>query len=463
MTKEDVQYQKMTQGNTKKLVLSLGTATMISMLITAIYNIADTFFVSDISKNATAAVTVVFPLMAIIQAVGFTLGMGAGSLVSSALGEKRNEEAQIIGSSAFYGSIILGTVIAVICYIFLNPLMRLLGSTDDILPYARDYSLWIIAGFPFMAGSFVMNNLLRSEGKARFAMIGLTTGGILNIVLDPLLISVCNLGISGAALATVISQIVSFIILLMMFLLKKSIIKLSIKNFSVKAKVYGEIVKIGFPSLCRQGLASIATILLNNAAKSYGDESAIAAIGITNKVVMVIFSMCLGIGQGYQPVCGYNYFAKKYDRVKEAMIFTFLFSFVAMILVSLICFIFAEPIITVFSNTHEDTAELIQIGKKALRFQCISMPFLSINVITNMTYQSTKKSVIASILSCCRQGLFFIPFVLILPILFKLEGVVLTQPLSDMCTGLISIPFFIVTIKELNNKIRQPVELVSTL
>ena len=219
MTKEDAQYEKMTQGNTKKLVLSLGTATMISMLITAIYNIADTFFVSDISKNATAAVTVVFPLMAIIQAVGFTLGMGAGSLVSSALGEKRNEDAQIIGSSAFYGSVILGTIITVLCYIFMNPLMKLLGSTDDILPYARDYSLWIVAGFPLMAGSFVMNNLLRSEGKAKFAMIGLTTGGILNMILDPVLISGCSLGISGAAIATVISQAVSFTILLSMFLL----------------------------------------------------------------------------------------------------------------------------------------------------------------------------------------------------------------------------------------------------
>lgn len=457
MTKEDAQYEKMTQGNTKKLVLSLGTATMISMLITAIYNIADTFFVSDISKNATAAVTVVFPLMAIIQAVGFTLGMGAGSLVSSALGEKRNEDAQIIGSSAFYGSVILGTIITVLCYIFMNPLMKLLGSTDDILPYARDYSLWIVAGFPLMAGSFVMNNLLRSEGKAKFAMIGLTTGGILNMILDPVLISGCSLGISGAAIATVISQAVSFTILLRMFLLKKSIIKLSIKETSHKIKVYGEIVKVGFPSLCRQGLASIATILLNNAAKNYGNESTIAAIGVTNKVVMIIFSMCLGIGQGYQPVCGYNYFAKKYDRVKEAMIFTFIFSFVAMTLVSLVCFIFAKQIITVFANSHEDTTELIEIGKKALRFQCISMPILSLNVIVNMTYQSTKRSVIASILSCCRQGLFFIPFVLILPLIFKLNGVILTQPISDICTSLFSVPFFIATLKDLNKKNKETI------
>ena len=454
MTKEEKQYKKMTEGSTSKLVFTLGLPAMISMLVTAIYNIADTLFVSKIDADglASAAVTIVFPLMAIIQAIGFTFGMGSGSLISSKLGERKEEEAQRIGSSAFYVSIILGAVISILSLIFLNPLLKVLGASSNVLPYAKDYGIYVIIGFPIMAGSFVMNNILRSEGKAKFSMIGLTVGGILNIFLDPLFINTFGMGIKGAAIATVISQSISFIILLSMFIFKKSIIKLAFNKISKSFEIYSSIIKVGFPSLCRQGLASIATILLNNMAQKYGSDQAQAAMGIVSKVVMIIFSMGLGIGQGYQPVCGYNYFAKKYDRVREAMKFTFIFALAVMTFVSLICFIFSDQIIKWFN----ENADIVRIGSKALKYQCISMPFLSVNVIINMTLQSTRKNFMATILSCCRQGLFFIPIILLLPLLIEIDGVVFTQPISDICTCLFSIPFYFIffkILKENENKL----------
>lgn len=450
MTKEEKQYKKMTEGSTSKLVFTLGLPAMISMLVTAIYNIADTLFVSKIDADglASAAVTIVFPLMAIIQAIGFTFGMGSGSLISSKLGERKEEDAQRIGSSAFYIAIILGLVITILSLIFINPLLRLLGASSNVLPYAKDYAIYVIIGFPIMAGSFVMNNILRSEGKAKFSMIGLTVGGILNIFLDPLFINTFNMGIKGAAIATVISQGISFLILLSMFVFKKSIIKLAIDKVSKAFDMYLSIVKVGFPSLCRQGLASIATILLNNMASKYGSDQAQAAMGIVSKVVMIIFSMGLGIGQGYQPVCGYNYFAKKYERVREAMKFTFIFALGVMTFVSVICFIFSDSIIRWFNENET----IVDIGSKALKYQCISMPFLSVNVIINMTLQSTRKNFMATILSCCRQGLFFIPIILLLPLVIEIDGVVLTQPISDVCTCLFSIPFYFIFFKILKKK-----------
>ena len=451
MNAEELQYNKMTKTKINKLVVTLGIPTIISMLITAIYNIADTYFVSQLGKSASGAVGVVFSLMAIIQAVGFTFGMGAGSLISSKLGERKEHEAQVIGSSSFYIAIIIGLIISIFSLIFIEPLMKLLGATETVLPYAMDYAYYIIYGFPIMVGSFVMNNILRAEGKAKFAMIGLTTGGILNMLLDPLFINSMNLGIKGAALATIISQGVSFILLLSVFLIRKSIITLSIKKVTKKFSIYFDILKVGFPSFCRQGLASIATVLLNKQAGAYGDDAALSAMSIVSKVFMIIFSVCLGIGQGYQPVCGYNYFAKKYKRVKESMVFTLVVGTVLMTVFSIAFFIFAEQTIKFFI----DDTEVIEIGKAVLRFQCISMPFMSLNVVCNMTFQSLRQKWKATILSCFRQGIFFIPLVLLLPMWFELLGVELVQGLSDVLTCIFTIPFFIMFLKEINSKIAE--------
>ena len=451
MNKEELQYKKMIDTPVKKLVLTLGIPTTISMLVTSIYNIADTFFVSNIGEGAAGAVGVVFPLMAIVQAIGFTFGMGASSMISSKLGEKKDKDAQKLGSSAFYTALALGVLLAIFSMIFIKPLMKVLGATDTNIGYAMDYAKFIIYGYPIMIGSFVLNNILRSEGKALLSMIGLTIGGVLNIILDPLFINTFDMGISGAAVATLISQVISFGILLSMFIFKKSIITLSPKYITKEAWVYKDVLKIGFPSLCRQGLASIATIFLNNQAGAFGGDPALDAMSIVSKIFMVVFSVSLGIGQGYQPVCGYNYFAKKYDRVKEAMMFTFICGFSLMLLTCIILFVFAETVMGMFVSGH---ADVVAIGSRVIRYQSIAMPFLSLNVIANMSFQSTKKKLAATILSCCRQGIFFIPFIFALPAMFELSGVEMTQALADFFTFLFTIPFFVKFVKELNRKIK---------
>ena len=452
MQKEELQYNKMINTPVKKLVLTLGIPTTISMLVTSIYNIADTYFVSNLDEGAAGAVGVVFPLMAIVQAIGFTFEMGASSMISSKLGEKKDKDAQKLGSSAFYVAIALGILLAIFSMIFLKPLMKVLGATDTNIGFAMDYAQYVIYGYPIMIGSFVLNNILRSEGKALLSMIGLTAGGVLNIILDPIFIHSFDMGIAGAAVATLISQSISFIILLSMFIFKKSIITLSPKYITKEMWVYKDVLKVGFPSLCRQGLASIATIFLNNQAGAFGGDAALDAMSIVSKIFMIVFSASLGIGQGYQPVCGYNYFAKRYDRVKEAMIFTLIWGAVLMFVTCSILFAFAEPIMKLFV---ESGGETVAIGTRVIRYQSLTMPFLSLNVIANMSFQSTKKKISATILSCCRQGIFFIPFIFILPAIFKLGGVEMTQALSDFCTFLFTIPFFISFVKELNRKIKE--------
>ena len=450
MTKEEFQFNKMVNTPIKKLIINLSIPTIISMLVTAIYNIADTAFVGKLGISASGAVGVVFSFMAIVQAIGFTLGMGGGSYISSLLGQKRDDDAQEVGSTSFYSAIFLGILLLVFGMIFLRPMLSVLGATPTVLPYAEDYARYIVIGAPIMTSSFVLNNILRAEGKAKLAMIGLTTGGLLNIALDPLFIYGFNLGISGAAIATLVSQSISFIILLSMFLLRKSIIRLSLFRLSKRAYVYLEIFRIGFPSLCRQGFASLASILLNNQAGKYGGDACLSAMTIISKIFMVIFSVCLGIGQGYQPVSGYNYFSKNYKRCREAMFFTYIVSTCLMTLLSLMFFIFAADVMKVFI----EDSDAIAIGKIALRYQCIALPLVPLNTICNMTFQSTRKKFRAALLSCCRQGIFFIPTIIFLPMLIGLNGVELAQSIADILTFLFSLIFFIHYCIDLNKKIK---------
>ena len=450
MTYEEQEFDRMTKTPVKPLIISLAIPTIISMLVTAIYNLADTFFVSRLSISASGAVGVVFPLMSIIQAIGFTLGMGAGSAISAKLGEKKNDEAQKIGSIAFYGALIFGLMLTIFGVIFLEDILMLLGSTETVLPYAKDYAKYIIYGAPVMTASFVLNNVLRSEGKATFSMIGLTIGGVLNCFLDPLFIYGFNMGISGAAIATVVSQCVSFIILLSFYLFKKSIITLGINHLDGGVKYLVEIINIGLPSLCRQGLASIAAVLLNTQASVMGGDPALSGMSIVSKVFMILFSVALGIGQGYQPVCGYNYSSKNYDRAREAMMFTLITCTIAMTVMGVIFFMLSDSVIYFFIGEDvEDVQKVVEIGGTALRYQCVAMPFMGVNLVTNMTYQSTRKKVLATLLSSCRQGLFFIPTILILPAFVGLIGVELTQPIADVVTFLFTLPFFIHFLKHL--------------
>lgn len=400
---------------------------------------ADTFFVSQISTEASAAVGIVFPIMSIIQACGFTLGMGSGSLVSIRLGQKRNEEASQISSTAFFTAIGIGLLITLFGNLFSSTFMKLVGASEKVLPYANDYARFIFFGAPFMCASFVLNNVLRSEGKSFFSMIALTTGGIVNIILDPIFIFALKLGISGAAIATLISQTLSFSILLSFYIRKKSICRINIKLYAKKISVLGKIVSTGVPSLARQGLASIATILLNTAAGTYGGDAGIAGMSIVTKIVMFIASIMIGIGQGFTPVSGYNYGAKRFDRVKKAYFFMVTSGFCIMTVFSTLCCIFAPQILAAF----RDDEMVIQIGSTALRWQAAFLPFHPLIVGTNMLMQSTRNIKSATFLSMNRQGIFFIPTILILPRLIGLTGVEISQFIADFLSALAAIPFLI--------------------
>lgn len=438
-------YEKMTQTPVPRLVTKLAVPTIVSMMISALYNTADTFFVSQLGTSAVGAVGIVFSLMAIIQAVGFTLGMGSGTVVALHLGAKEQEEATQAASSGFFVSIGLGFLVTVFGLIFLDPLMRLLGATETILPYARAYGQYILLAAPVMCASFVMNNIFRYEGKALMGTLGMATGGILNIVLDPIFIFGLGLGTAGAAIATALSQAVSFCILLALFLTGKSSVRLRISAMAKKISVYVQIVWKGFPSLCRQGLASVASVALNVNAAVYGD-GAVAAMSIVGKIMFFMFSAMLGFGQGFQPVAGFNYGAKKYRRVYDATKFTAAVG-VGVLAVFGVCIYAAAP--QILMAFRADDAEVIALGTYALRAQCLVMPLFGITTTINMALQSTGHSGGATFLSLCRQGVFFLPLIMILPQLFGVRGVQLAQPLADVCTLIATLPFMVMFLKKL--------------
>lgn len=443
--KERKQFAKMTRTPVAKLVVMLGIPTMLNMMVSSLYNLADTYFVSGLGESATGAVNVVLSLMSIIQAIGFTFGMGGGSIISRLLGKRAQKEADEVSSSAFFAAGAAGVLIMIFGLIFLSPLMRGLGATALILPYAKEYSTYILLAAPFMCMSFVMNNLLRSQGKALLSMIGLVTGAVINVALDPILIFGLNMGITGAAVATFSSQLISFFILLFMFLSKKSVTHLRFSAVSKRPAVYGEIVATGFPSFCRQILASLCTVLLNWAAQPYESQGAIAALGVVQKVFMFAFSISLGIGQGFQPVLGYNYSARRFDRVRGAYLFTLVFSTALMSVFAVVCAIAAPAIMRQFLSSEK----AIEIGTLALRLQCICMPLLPLNFMAGLTYQVVGNKALAALLSCSRQGLFYIPAVLVLPQLLQLLGIQSAQSVSDFLAFLFAIPFTVSFFKRL--------------
>lgn len=445
----DKNYQKMTEVPVSRLILKLAGPTVISMLVTSVYNMADTFFVSKISTQASAAVGIVFPIMTIIQSFGFTLGMGSASLISRKLGEQKTKEASIFGATAFYSALLIGLLISVFGLIFSDSLMKFFGASSDVIPYAEAYASYIFYAAPLMCASFVMNNILRSEGKALFSMVALATGGLLNIVLDPLFIFGFKLGISGAAIATLVSQSISFFILLSWFIQKKTICSLLPTYITKHIKDFLLVCSTGLPSLTRQGLASIATILLNREASFYSD-SAVAAMSIVTKIVMFIASIMIGIGQGFTPVAGYNFGANRFDRVKKSYWFTLSLGFCVMLVVSAICGIFAPKLISAFRND----SEVIKIGVTTLRFQLYVMPLHAFIVATNMLLQATGKIASATFLSCNRQGIYFIPAILILPRFFGLNGMLISQTVADFFTFLTSIPFLIGFMKNISKSIK---------
>ena len=438
-------YKMMTETPVPRLIWRLAIPTIISMLVSSIYNTADTFFVSQLGTSAAGAVGVVFSVMAIIQAIGFTIGMGAGNILSRQLGAKEDEEATITASTGFAFALVLSLLLSIFGIAFQKDLMRLLGATETILPYAEAYAEYIFLGCPVMCLSFVMNNYLRAEGKAMYGMIGITIGGVLNIFLDPIFIFTLGFGTAGAAMATALSQLISFCILLSFFLRGKSSVRISLMKVSRDIKLYLKIVLIGLPTLMRQGLASIASVALNVAAAAFGD-AAVAAMSITGRIMMFAFSAMLGFGQGFQPVSSFNYGAKRFDRVRLATKYTAFVGTILMLCVSALCIILAPAIMKAF---RKDDLEVIAIGVYALRAQALLLPLTGIVTATNMGLQSTGNAVPATVLAMARQGIFFIPLILILPGFAGLKGVALSQPISDGLTFIIALFFFASFLKDL--------------
>lgn len=429
---EKVNY--MTTEKVPKLVCSLAVPTIISMLVTTFYNMVDTFFVGQINNQATAAVGVVFSVMTLIQALGFFFGHGSGNYISRKMGERDYENAEKMASYSFFVCFFVGIIVAVVCFIFMKPLAIILGSTKTILPYTMDYMGIILIGTPFIMSSFVLNNQLRYQGSANYAMVAIVIGAIINIGLDPLLMFVCNLGIKGAAYATIISQITSFVILLLVSN-KGQNIHISIKKCELKFIYLKEIIRGGAPSLFRQGLVSIATIILNNIAADVSDAT-VAAMSVVSRITMFANSTLIGFGQGFQPVCGMNYGAKLYKRVREGFWFCVKYSFVFLIVLSVLAYIFAPDLVELF----RDDKKVIEIGTRVLRYQCLAFPLNSVIVLTNMMLQSTGKGIWATIVASSRQGFFFIPIVIILSEFYGLSGLEISQTIADVCAFLLSLP-----------------------
>ncbi len=433
----ELHYRKMTGTPVSSLILRLGIPTTVSMLITSIYNMADTYFVGTLGESAQAATGILFALQSVIQGIAFMLGHGSGSLVAKALAKRDAKEASNYISTAFYTGGAVGCVLLVLGMLFLTPLMRLLGSTETILPYARDYGMWVLIACPFMICSLILNNNLRFEGKAFYAMFGLTTGGILNIFGDYLLVYVYDMGIYGAGLSTAVSQMVSFTILLIMYCTKAQG-KIRLSCISRKVKVYLTIMGVGLPSLIRQCLTAVSGSLLNNLTKPF-EDAAIAAMSVVNRYSMFVMCVGLGIGQGFQPMAAFNYEAGEKKRVRKGLLFTMCFAAVFVTLMSVITFVYAEQIILLF----QDAPKVVEIGSRALRFAAFGLLFMPLTIPINMLYQSIRKAGIASLLSTLRSGALLMPTLLIGVPILGLTGIQIAQPVADCLTGLISVPFII--------------------
>lgn len=440
----ELQHKKMTETPINKLLISLSIPSVINMLLSSIYNMADTYFVTSLGESAIGGVGIVFSIQSLIQAVGFGVSMGGSSIVSRKLGEKDNTSANKYASSAIVMGLTLGLAIAIICLSVLNPLLRIIGATKTILPYARDYATVILIAAPLMCTSFVLGPLLRAEGRATFSMLVGLSGGLINMALDPIFIFGLNLGVKGAAIATAISQVISFSMAMSFYVFKKGVIKISFKYISKDIKDYLLIIKTGAPTVFRQGLGSVATTLLNVRVKIYGD-AAVAAVSLANKIYIFIRSIVLGVGQGFQPIAGYNYGAKRYHRVKQVFIWATIFGSIVACIGAIGCATIPDKIINVFGAENPDVAK---IGGRLLLMYSIELPLLGFSSYVNMMYQSLGFVKGATFLASCRQGVYFIPLILILPYFFGMDGVLLAQPIADILTFITAVPFCIWFIKK---------------
>ena len=442
---QEQRHEMLVNGPLEKVIPRLAVPTIISMMVSSIYNTADTFFVSQIGTSASGAVGVIFSAMAIIQAISFMIGMGSGNYMARCFGAGDQKLGEEIASTGFFTGLIVGALISVIGITHIDSIVMLLGSTETIKPYAVDYARYIFLATPFMMCSFIMNNLLRLQGLAVYAMLGIASGGVLNMVLDPIFILGLNLGTAGAAIATGLSQFISFCILLAQCNLRKDCVSIRLRNFAPRWSIYKTVIAGGFPSLGRQGMASLASIVLNVTARPYGD-AAIAAMAIVSKCTMLLNSVVVGFGQGFQPVCAFSFGAQKYSRVKKAFWFCVKISSVFLLALSAVIFLFSGHVIELF---RKEDLEVIAIGTLALRFQICTMPLNGFLTMSNMCTQSIGYGFRASILSMSRQGFFLIPILVIASHAWGLLGIQAAQPMSDLCSLVLSAVIMWAVLKDL--------------
>lgn len=438
-------YEFLTQAPVSRVILTMAVPTIVSMLVTCLYTIVDTYFVGQLNTQSTAAVGIVFSLMCLIQAIGSFFGHGSGSYMSRELGARRIDNAASMAATGFVYAIVTGVAIAAVGLMSLQTLSLWLGSTATVLPYTEQYMAIILIGTPFQVASFTLNSQLRMQGNTRHAMWGIVSGAVLNVLLDPLLIFGCSLGLRGAALATVIGQAVSFLILYIMCNRRgATCVGIHLTKFSLRWHYVREIIYGGSPSLSRQGLASISVVLLNLAAASYGD-AAVAAMSIVSRVTMFVMSVIVGLGQGFQPFCGYCYGAGLYARLRQGYWFTVKIGFVFLAIFAAVVYCFAEQTVALF----RDDAIVIAVGSTALRWHLVAYPLNAYIMTSNMMLQTTRRPLRANLLASARRGLVFIPFILLLPHLFGLMGVAMCQAVCDVVTFLLAIPIMRLTFKEL--------------
>ena len=431
----------MTQRPVKLLVCKMAVPTIIAMVTTALYNVVDAAFIGRLSTEGTAAIGVSFAYMTFIQALGFFFGHGSGNYISRALGAKDTGSASVVASVGFVTPFLLGTLAAIVCLPNLSALSRLLGAPAEVVPYSNDYLRYIVGATPFMMSALTLNNQLRLQGNARFGMVGIVSGAILNIALDPLFIFTLGMGVSGASLATAVSQLFAWCLLLGGTFRPESL-HIRLRDFKPSWRVYYEIFRGGLPSLFRQVFNCAAAVSLNYCAALYAppgqEASAVAAFAVVTRIMMFAFSVVLGFCQGFQPVCGYNYGARKYDRVRESWLFTSSVATAFLLVISAVGLIFSPQIVALFRA--EDPA-LIEIGAVTLRWQCAAFPLVGLFTATGMLFQNIRMTFPATLLSVCRSGLLFLPALVLLPTWLGMQGVQMAQGVADMLTFVLAVPY----------------------
>lgn len=417
-------------------LLKLGIPTMVGMLISALYNAIDAYFVGGLGMSQMGAVSVVFPIVQIIIGLGMMFGAGASSYISRLLGKGANEQADKTASTSLFSGLLVGTIIIIGIMVFLDPVLTALGSTETILPYARAYAKIYVTGSIINVFTVMMNNLLTAQGATKFTMKAMLTGSIANVILDPIMIYGMDLGIEGVAIATVISLCINMALYIGYIAKKKGVLRFSVRNIAPSKTIYAEVLKIGIPVLLFQLLASTAMGSINTAAKPYGDY-AVAAMGAVTRIMTVVTYVVFGFLKGFQPFAGYNYGAKKYERLKKSIRLCMIWSTVFCIVAAIVLFIFADPIVSLFGTDVEMTG----IAAKALRLNAVLFITFGFQMVYASLYLAIGKSLVGSVLSLSRQGIFFFPLVMVLPHIMGLTGVVWVQPMADLLTTILTIVF----------------------